>query len=74
MLLPKGIRFKFLTQWDVNTIVNHIASPPEESLAGRTPYSMTLETFGEKILKAFQLRPIEPDQVNLTPKLIRFNH
>ena len=26
------------------------------------------------ILNAFQLRPIEPDQINLTPKLIRFNH
>lgn len=74
MILPKGTSFEFLTQWDVNTIVNHINSTPRESLGGRTPYSMALETFGEEILKAFQLRPIEPDQVNLTPKLIRFNH
>jgi len=74
MILPKGTSFEFLTQWDVNTIVNHINSTPREILGGRTPYSMALETFGEEILKAFQLRPIEPDQVNLTPKLIRFNH
>ena len=26
------------------------------------------------VLNAFQLRPIAPDEVNLTPKLIRFNH
>ena len=28
---------------------------------------------GEKILKALQLKPINPDEVNLTPELIRFN-
>lgn len=39
-----------------------------------TPYSLALETFGEDTLNAFQLRPIDPDKVNLTPKLIRFNH
>lgn len=74
MILPKGTSFEFLTQWDVNTIVNHINSTPRESLGGKTPYNMALETLGEETLKAFQLRPIEPDLVNLTPKLIRFNH
>ena len=66
--------FELLTQWDVNQIMNHINSTPRESLDGRTPYSVALETFGEEVLNAFQLRPIEPDHVNLTPKLIRFNH
>ena len=74
MILPKGTSFEFLTQWDVNLIVNHINSTPRECLGGRTPYSMALETLGKEALNAFQLRPIEPDQVNLTPKLIRFNH
>lgn len=74
MVLPKGTDFGFLTQWDVNLIVNHINSTPRESLGGRTPYSAALETLGEEVLKAFQLRPIDPDEVNLTPKLIRFNH
>ena len=63
-----------LTQWDVNLIVNHINSTPRESLGGRTPYSVALEALGEEVLNAFQLRPIAPDEVNLTPKLIRFNH
>ena len=73
MVLPKGTSFEFLTQWDVNLIVNHINSTPRESLGGRTPYSVVLETLGEEVLNAFQLRPIAPDEVNLTPKLIRFN-
>lgn len=71
-VLPKGTDFEFLTQWDVNLIVNHINSTPRESLGGRTPYDVALETFGENILKAFQLKRINPDEVNLTPKLIRF--
>lgn len=74
MILPKGTSFEFLTQWDVNLIVNHINSTPREILGGRTPYSVALETLGEETLKAFQLKPIVPDEVNLTPKLIRFNH
>lgn len=74
MVLPKGTSFEFLTQWDVNLIVNHINSTPRESLGGRTPYSVALETMGIDVLNAFQLRPIAPDEVNLTPKLIRFNH
>ena len=74
MILPKGTSFEFLTQWDVNLIVNHINSVPRESLNGRTPYDFALETLGEEVLKAFQLKRIAPDEVNLTPKLIRFNH
>ena len=45
-----------------------------ESLGGRTPYDVALDNYGIDILKALQLRPIPHDEVNLTPKLIRFNH
>ena len=72
MILPKKTNFEFLTQWDVNLIVSHINSTPRESLQGRPPYDVALETLGEETLKAFQLRRIAPDEVNLTPKLIRF--
>lgn len=73
-VLPKGTSFEFLTQWDINLIVNHINSTPRDILGGKTPYKMALETLGEEMLNALQLRPIAPDEVNLTPKLIRFNH
>ena len=74
MVLPKKTSFEFLTQWDLRTIVNHINSTPREILGGRTPYDVALENYGIDILKALQLRPIPPDEVYLTPKLIRFNH
>ena len=74
MILPKRTIFEFLTQWDVNLITSHINSTPRESLNGRTPYDVALEAFGEDVLKAFQLRRIDPDKVILTPKLIRYNH
>ncbi len=64
MVLPKGTSFDFLTQWDVNLIVNHINSTPRESLGGKTPYNLALESFGEDTLKALQLRRIVPDEVN----------
>ena len=74
MILPKRTAFEFLTQWDVNLITSHINSTPRESLNERTPYDVALEAFGEDVLKAFQLRRIDPDKVILTPKLIRYNH
>ncbi len=74
MILPKRTTFEFLTQWDVNLITSHINSTPRESLNGHTPYDVALEAFGEDVLKAFQLRRIDPDKVILTPKLIRYNH
>lgn len=70
MILPKGTSFEFLTQWDVNLIVNHINSTPREILSERTPYEVALETLGEDILKAFQLKPIALDEVNLTPSIL----
>jgi IS30 family transposase len=54
--------------------VNHINSTPRKSLDGKTPYEAAREAFGEDVLKALQLRPIAPDEGNLTPKLIRYNH
>lgn len=72
-ILPKGTDFSFLTQWDVNLIVNHMNSTPRLSLDGRTPYAVAVQNYGEDILKKLQLRPIAPDEVNLTPELIRFN-
>ena len=70
MVLPKGTSFEFLTQWDVNLIVNHINSTPRAILNGRTPYNVALETLGEDVLKAFQLKPIALDEVNLTPSIL----
>ena len=74
MILPKKNSFEYLTQWDLRTIVNHINSTPREILGGRPPYDIALENYGISILKPLQLRPVPPNEVNLMPKLIRFNN
>lgn len=73
IVLPKGTSFTYLTQWGVNLIVNHINSTPRKSLDGKTPYDTTLESFGEITLKTLHLKRVSPDDVHLTPKLIRYN-
>lgn len=69
-VLPKGTSFEYLTQWDLNTIVNHINSVPRLSLNGSTPYKVALESLGLEILIPLHLKQIEPDDVNLKPNLI----
>ena len=70
MILPKGTVFENLTQWDIRKCVNHINSTPRNKLGGRTPYEMALEAFDKETLDKLQLRPIPPDKVTLTPKLL----
>lgn len=71
MILPKGTVFTHLTQWDIRKCVNHINSYPREHLKGETPYNLSLKKFGPDILRALQLKYVEPDEVTLTPKLLK---
>ena len=70
-ILPKGTSFEHLTQWDLNLIVNNINSVPRQSLLGLTPYQTAKENFDMDVLLALQLKPIDPDKINLTPELIK---
>ncbi|EGB20065.1 hypothetical protein HMPREF9475_00755, partial [[Clostridium] symbiosum WAL-14673] len=65
--------FEFLTQVGCESDCGPYQFHARESLNGKTPYELALESFGEDTLKALQLRRIAPDEVNLTPKLIRYN-
>lgn len=71
MILPKGTVFEPLTQWDIRKAVNHINSAPREYLEGATPYQMALKKYGPDILEALQLKSIPPDEVTLSPKLLK---
>lgn len=70
-ILPKGTSFEHLTQWDLNLIMNNIDSVPRQSLFGLTPYQAAKENFDMDILSALQLKPVDPDEINLTPELIK---
>lgn len=71
MILPKGIVFTHLTQWDVRKCVDHINGYAREKLGGATPYDLLLQKFGPDILRALQLKYVAPDEVTLTPKLLK---
>ena len=71
MIIPKGTVFTPLTQWDIKKCADHINSYPRERLNGQTPYLLSLEKFGPDILRALQLKYVAPDDVTLTPKLLK---
>jgi len=72
MIIPKGTVFTNITQWDIRKCVNHINSTPRAALNGNTPYELAIKKYGIKIChEGLQLRRIEPDDVILTPELLK---
>ena len=71
MVLPKGTVFERLTQWDVKKAVDHINSAPRAKLGGQTPYGLALKKYGPDTLRALQLKTVPPDEVTLSPKLLK---
>lgn len=71
MILPKGTVFTDLTQWDIRKCVDHINSAPRKALKDSTPYLEASKRYDSEIMNALQLRYIVPDEVVLTPKLLK---
>jgi IS30 family transposase len=71
MIIPKGTIFETLSQWDIKKAVNHINATPRQKLNGKTPYELALNKWGPEILEALQLRYVCPDDVTLSPKLLK---
>lgn len=71
MIIPKKTVFTHLSQWDVTKAVNHINSYAREELNGFTPYQLALNKFGPEVMKALHLKYIAPDDVTLTPALLK---
>ena len=70
-VLPKGTSFDNLTQADISLLMNHINSYSRESLGNKCPYEMFEFLYGEKILRFLGCNRIEPNDVNLTPSLLK---
>ena len=49
-----------------------VTAIPVTGMAAEFSDGSAVETLGEDVRKAFQLKPVSPGKVNLTPKLIRF--
>ena len=70
-ILPKGTSFDDLTQEDCNKIMSHINSTPRESLKNKTPYHTIQNIFTKEELQKLGVSEINPDEVNLTKKIIK---
>lgn len=71
MIIPKGTVFDELTQWDIRKCVDHINNAPRKALRGSTPYLEACKIYDEETMTALQLRYVAPDDVMLTPKLLK---
>lgn len=70
-ICPKGSSFDGYTQHDISLMMSHINCSPRESLGGMTPYALAKMMLPESLLKALGLREIAPDEVCLTPDLMK---
>lgn len=70
-VIPKQTYFDTITQDKVNLMFSHINSYCRESLEGSTPFSASLILLGKDALEKTKIRPITPDLVNVTPKLLK---
>ena len=70
-ILPKGTSFDKLTQWDVDKMMNHINSSARASLNGLPPIRLAQLLFDQETYNVFNFREISPDDIILTPDLLK---
>lgn len=70
-IIPKGTSFNKLTANDVSLICCHINSVLREQLHDKTPFELMDSADEKKLLSALHLSPIPPDEVVLSPKLMK---
>lgn len=70
-ILPKGSSFDSLTQWDVTKLASHINSAARASLNGLAPIQLARLLLDKEAVNAFGLREISPNDIILTPKLLK---
>lgn len=70
-IVPKGKPFDDLTQEKVTLMMSHINSTARPGLHGKNPMQVALQCFGCEAMDRLGLTLIPPDEVNLTPKLLK---
>ena len=70
-VLKKGRPFDDLEQADVDLLANHINSTKRDSLNGHSPFELSRLLLDEKLFTVMQYKAIAPDEVKLTPELLR---
>ena len=70
-VLPKGSSFDNLTGWDATKLASHINSTARASLNGLTPIQLAQMLLDKDAVNAFGLREISPNDIILTPELLK---
>lgn len=67
----KGSSFDDLRQSDADLLANHINNTKRDSLNGHSPFELSQMLLDEKLFTVMNYRAIAPDDVMLTPELLR---
>ena len=67
----KGSTFDDLEQADTDLLANHINSTKRDSLNGHSPFELSQLLLDEKLLTVMNYKAIAPDDVMLTPELLK---
>ena len=70
-IIPKGTSLNKLNVEDTRLVCCHINSVIRDNLDGKTPFDLMDSADEKKLLSALNLSPIPPDEVILSPKLIK---
>ena len=70
-ILPKGTSFDELNQCDINLIMSHINSYKRKKLNDQSPYFMFSSIYGKDTIDKLNIKEINPNDVNLSTKLLK---
>lgn len=70
-ICPKGTSFDSFSQDDVRLMMSHINSTPRQSLGGLSPMTLARLMLPQELLDFFDLTEIPPDEIVLTPALLK---
>lgn len=70
-IVPKGISWNQYEQKDINLMMSHINSYAREKLNDKSPLLLFKTLYGEEVPNLFDITCIDPDDVNLSPSVIK---
>lgn len=70
-VIPKGTSLDNFQQEDIDLMLSHINSYKREKLNNRSAYQMFSLLYGDELLHLLNIREIEPNDIVLSPKLLR---
>jgi IS30 family transposase len=70
-VIPKGISMNGFSQKDIELLMCHVNSYTRKALGKKTPYNAFSSMHGDKTAEMLGIRLIPPNEINLTPKLLK---